>query len=342
MAGTMSNAKVQLRNAESSVLFLQQEHAKTLEGLYAEISKLQKKCGELTFQMAMNSTCIAPDEEKLREKCLRTEKEFEKKNHEVMELEKLLESKTKHNSLLERNMRTVEESVEETMRNKDRKISSLTAELDVKAGNIVYLTKQLHDSKVAYTKLSKRLSNLNPNGFERDMLSPAPPEDKAPGVNRRRFVRKVAGPTNGPMDVNVLKNGLNPTTQKMFLNMKTAKSSDGFPSRSARSKTPTQKNPRNARSMGDPKMITNQSQAIPDDYMEFLKTGAKPETKVVYKPPPNPLPPILNGVENNGTAYKVHRSRGHDPGVVDEIIVSPLNSPDKSWRQGSNQYDPVS
>lgn len=45
MAGTLAQAHVQLQNAESSILFMQQEHAKTLQGLYAEINKLQKKCG---------------------------------------------------------------------------------------------------------------------------------------------------------------------------------------------------------------------------------------------------------------------------------------------------------
>lgn len=45
MAGTLAQARVQLQNAESSILFMQQEHAKTLQGLYAEINKLQKKCG---------------------------------------------------------------------------------------------------------------------------------------------------------------------------------------------------------------------------------------------------------------------------------------------------------
>lgn len=45
MAGTLAQARVQLQNAESSILFMQQEHAKTLQGLYAEINKLQQKCG---------------------------------------------------------------------------------------------------------------------------------------------------------------------------------------------------------------------------------------------------------------------------------------------------------
>lgn len=45
MAGSLSEARLQLQNAESSILFMQQEHAKTLQGLYSEITKLQKKCG---------------------------------------------------------------------------------------------------------------------------------------------------------------------------------------------------------------------------------------------------------------------------------------------------------
>lgn len=45
MAQTLTDTRLQLQNAESSILFMQQEHAQTLRGLYAEISKLQKKCG---------------------------------------------------------------------------------------------------------------------------------------------------------------------------------------------------------------------------------------------------------------------------------------------------------
>ena len=268
-------------------------------------------------------------------------KELEKKSHEVTELGKLLENKGKQNSLLEKSLRKAEENLEETVRTKDKKIASLTAELDAKAGSIAYLTKQLHDSKVAMAELNQKLSDSNQNFSQRDILSPAPPVEKAPNGSRRRFVRKPVA-TNSAVDVETLRNGLNPTTQKMFLNVKTARSSDGFPTRSARNKTPT---PKNTRSTGDAHLVVNQSRTMPDDYAEFLKTGTKPEPKIVYKPVPNPLPPIINGVEDSTTSqatYKVHRSRGQDPGIVDEIIVSPLNSPDKSWRQGSSHYDPVS
>ena len=45
MTETLADTRLQLQNAESSILFMQKEHAQTLQGLHAEISKLQKKCG---------------------------------------------------------------------------------------------------------------------------------------------------------------------------------------------------------------------------------------------------------------------------------------------------------
>ncbi|CAB4019812.1 Hypothetical predicted protein, partial [Paramuricea clavata] len=271
-----------------------------------------------------------------RDRSLKAEKEVEKRSQEVTELTKLLDRKSRHVALLEKSSRQAQESFEESTRTKDKQIATLTSELDAKAGNIAYLTKQLHDSKVAYAELNDRLLSINPNFMDRPIISPAPPGERAPANSRRRFIRKVVA-SNGSVDIESI-GALNPTTQKMLLNVKTTKSNEGFPTRSAR-KPPT---PKGSRSLGEPSM--NQSRNITDDYTEFLKTASKPEPKLVYKPVPNPLPPIVNGIENSGTQvpYTVRRSRGQDAGIVDEIIVSPLNSPDKSWRQGSNQYDPVS
>ena len=211
--------------------------------------------------------------ESFQEKFLRTEKEVERKDNELLEIKKLLENKTKHNNLLERSLRRSEENHDEIIKNKDKRIASLTAELDTKAGNIAHLTKQLHDSKVAYSELHERLSYVNTS--ERNIISPAPPGEKARPSSRRRFVRKT-----DTMDVDMLRNGLNPSSPNMFVNIKTTKSSEGFPSRSNRTRTPTQKNMRNTKSLEDARIITNQSRTIQDDYTEFLKTGSQPETKV--------------------------------------------------------------
>ena len=40
----LADAQLQLQNAQHSILFLQKEHAKTIEGLHGEIQTLQRKC----------------------------------------------------------------------------------------------------------------------------------------------------------------------------------------------------------------------------------------------------------------------------------------------------------
>ena len=61
-----SQAAIHKRNLESSILFMQQEHANTLKALHEEIQKLQKKCsGNLSNRaldkrgIHMNIQCIS-------------------------------------------------------------------------------------------------------------------------------------------------------------------------------------------------------------------------------------------------------------------------------------------
>ena len=39
----LTQARIKLKNVESSIAFIQEQHAKTLEGLHQEIQKLQQK-----------------------------------------------------------------------------------------------------------------------------------------------------------------------------------------------------------------------------------------------------------------------------------------------------------
>ncbi len=39
----LAQTRLKLGNAESSIVFIQEQHAKTLEGLHKEIERLQKK-----------------------------------------------------------------------------------------------------------------------------------------------------------------------------------------------------------------------------------------------------------------------------------------------------------
>ena len=49
-----TEASLLKRNLESSILFMQTEHATTLKALHDEIFRLQKRCTDLTFQLTMN------------------------------------------------------------------------------------------------------------------------------------------------------------------------------------------------------------------------------------------------------------------------------------------------
>ena len=51
-------ARQKLKNAESSILFMREQHAKTLEGLHEEIHKLQKKNASKSKSLVSNSTII--------------------------------------------------------------------------------------------------------------------------------------------------------------------------------------------------------------------------------------------------------------------------------------------
>ena len=49
----MAAEEMRKRSLESSILWMQQEHANTLKGLHEEISRLQKKCSGLVMILLM-------------------------------------------------------------------------------------------------------------------------------------------------------------------------------------------------------------------------------------------------------------------------------------------------
>ena len=51
-------AAIHKRNLESSILFMQQEHANTLKALHEEIQKLQKKCSGKVSKHCIISVCM--------------------------------------------------------------------------------------------------------------------------------------------------------------------------------------------------------------------------------------------------------------------------------------------
>uniref|UniRef100_A0A1I8GTC0 CCDC92 domain-containing protein n=1 Tax=Macrostomum lignano TaxID=282301 RepID=A0A1I8GTC0_9PLAT len=55
-------AESRIRSLESSILYLQEQHAETLRGLHQEMSRLQTKCSELNFRLSMSSSASAVDD----------------------------------------------------------------------------------------------------------------------------------------------------------------------------------------------------------------------------------------------------------------------------------------
>ncbi|XP_054748794.2 coiled-coil domain-containing protein 92-like [Lytechinus pictus] len=195
--------EVKLRNAESSILFMQQEHAKTLQALHQELHKLQKKCAELNFELAMKSDDV--DEEKYKSEIEALTAKLGEKEKECNQLK--TDRDTNHDRLneLEQQMKVREKIFQDDLAQRQQKILTLTAELEQRSGTIAYLTTQLHQLKRKEIKPTVEHVRSDP---ERNQ-SPAPPKDPAPPRTRRYNIRTGNGPVKGVHPVNCLRNDAN-------------------------------------------------------------------------------------------------------------------------------------
>ncbi|XP_038057296.1 coiled-coil domain-containing protein 92-like isoform X2 [Patiria miniata] len=171
---------VQLRNAESSILFMQQEHAKTLQGLHQELQKLQKKCAELTFELAMKGD--APDQELYVKKQKALEAQLQEKTAEYAEAKKELEKRDSRVSSLEQQVKTQEHQHQNEIKHYKHQASVMTSELEQRSSSIAYLTTQLHQLKLRHRSRSKDEAAL----ADERISSPAPPKDKPHHVRRHK------------------------------------------------------------------------------------------------------------------------------------------------------------
>ncbi|XP_077995800.1 coiled-coil domain-containing protein 92-like [Glandiceps talaboti] len=178
----MASAEVQLRNAESSILFMQQDHAKTLQGLHTEIQKLQKKCSELTFELAMKTTTTV-DEDYYMKKIKSLEANLNVKSTKTIELEKEVEKRDKRLNLLEQQLRAQDKKYRDELKLKSQKMNSLNSELDNRSATIAYLTASLHKEKQKHKNRNEQTVELLEKG---DKRNPIPPKDPARNSARRR------------------------------------------------------------------------------------------------------------------------------------------------------------
>ncbi|XP_071509290.1 coiled-coil domain-containing protein 92-like [Diadema antillarum] len=185
--------EVKLRNAESSILFMQQEHAKTLQALHQELHKLQKKCAELTFELAMKSDDV--DEEQYTSEISSLKERLESKEKQCNQLSKERDSYSQKCSDIELQMKEREKAYQGEISEKGQRIIVLTAELDQRSGTIAYLTTQLHQLKLKQQGHPEdQTARAEPP--ER-ISSPAPPKEPAPPRVRRFNLRTGNGPVPG-------------------------------------------------------------------------------------------------------------------------------------------------
>lgn len=376
MAGTLTQTQLQLQNAESSLLFMQQEHAKTLQGLYAEINKLQKKCGEMNFKLAMNTTSSSTSEEQTRNEYDETVKELRDLRVEHLELKAVIGTKDTRIVFLEGELSKVKKVFEDELSSRDKEISELTVELNAKSDTVAYLTNQLHQSKLKQAgrkrddeeRRKQEVTNSSGGNVSKPHIptehvenvsirtvpqtpniTPVPPKDGVPsGVRRRPYKRASTSPS--PHDVSVISVakststcavGVQASSSEMQLSVSPARSSKGMmPARNKQDSS--QYRPGHGRAKGSQR-LSGHDRLPPEDYVEFLKTGARQEPQVVVRAAPDPLPPIASHEQISAAPYtgRVQVSRGHP--VTDDvgtIIVSPLSSPEKGWRHKQQSHQP--
>ncbi|KAL3856848.1 hypothetical protein ACJMK2_011559 [Sinanodonta woodiana] len=189
-----SQAAAHQRNIESAILFMQQEHAKTLKGLHDEISKLQSRCKELTFQLNMQGLDVGTDGisadrfkhmenliDNQRETQHELEQELEKKDNLIQDIE---------NNFKRQKMKHLEE-----MRQKTKEIDHLRAENEVKSNTIAYMTTELH-------KLKRLQLNVPQNTAEKSAFMPAPPKGNPSRPRRSQHLKRSIEEELKPVQTN--------------------------------------------------------------------------------------------------------------------------------------------
>jgi len=141
-----SETSMHQRNLDSSILFMQQEHAAILKGLHEEIAVLQKRCTDLTFQLTMNGLTI-DEPGSIDTQMQEVQQELESSRTKIVTLEKNVSERDKRIERLEAEARSQRKRWLDESRAQSQTMNNLRAELEAKANNIAYLTTELHRLK---------------------------------------------------------------------------------------------------------------------------------------------------------------------------------------------------
>ncbi|CAL1536167.1 unnamed protein product [Lymnaea stagnalis] len=137
---------MQKRSYESSIKFMQQEHAFTLKALHEEIMGLQKKCTDLTFQLTMQGLTI-DESGHIDNEMQQVQEVLESSKEKIAALEKELADRDKKIQRLEAEAKSQRKRWLDENRIQSQSMNTLRAELEAKANNIAYLTSELYRLK---------------------------------------------------------------------------------------------------------------------------------------------------------------------------------------------------
>lgn len=178
MSTLLAHTQEKLQNVESSMGFMQAEHAHTLHGLHEEIHKLQTKCSELTFELHMNSAGPSTAQCDHRGEINLLKQKYKAKLSEIREdnvkLKTGLDTKIAKIKLLEFQAKTHKEDSIESLQKKDLLIKTLRAELDTKSDDLAYLMSKLHNAKIVQMKVPEK-ERLGTSERSKRGFSPTPP-----------------------------------------------------------------------------------------------------------------------------------------------------------------------
>ncbi|CAF0769699.1 unnamed protein product [Didymodactylos carnosus] len=202
------NLVQRLQNAEKSITFIQREHASTLQALHEEIAKLQNKCSELTFHLAIGGHIITNSsvETKLQLKIEQLENEILKYKKEVEILKKILnEKETKINSY-ETKLILNDRQHANDIRLQREKYRLLKADLEKRATIIAELTTQLHRERQLQTKrlgqilLPNKPILIRSNNQQQESQDISIKNDIETTISKRRLSARSSSLTNRTTD----------------------------------------------------------------------------------------------------------------------------------------------
>lgn len=300
---------------------------------------------------------------------------------ENIELKGIIDVKNKRIVVLEGQLKMLDQKYVKDLSEKEANLLAVTRELDKKSDTIAYLTSQLHSSKIrqsgkhhqnkpysgkkptegAHESQEARLESTTAgeNVSSSDPVSsrtPVPPKEGTPSNVQRRYRRSTTSPVPQSLGAKMKTSravGIQASPNEIQLNVAPVKSSKGMPLRSKRASSPSRPGLGISKSL---QRSAGRDRPLPEDYVEFLRTGNRADPQVVVRAAPEPLPPIstnerLATTPKSPYTGRVQMSRHSSQGVpatiyavgpegdgptaledVGKIIVSPLSSPEKGWR----------